>query len=801
MCAVHPPGNCPVDEQKNVIGEDDMTKLQVQKMLRRLPAHVAAGAIVGVVGLASAPAFAQDSTATEDARQDIVVTARFREENLQDTPIAISAVNATTIENSVILDIAGIQKFVPNVQLGRIAFAGNSLSASIRGVSFADLEKTFDPAVGVAIDGVFLGTNTGANVDFSDIEQVEVLRGPQGTLFGRNTVGGILSIRRTRPTGELGARLHARYGSHNTADFDAVINMPKIGDAVSIKLTGQRKTSDSFTRDRVSGKREDGRDFYNIGMSILAELGSDTSILGSIEYMKDRSNYPSSVNLTKANGLPFGAGGTICDFTRAIGAGDLGCDTLGALRQAPERFRFANTTIPFESFLDGWAGSLELKSKLGGFNMTAVTGYRDTSDSLLEENTGAPLIPLAPGFAVPLAVASRDQDYKQFSQEIRIQGDITDRVDLVAGVYYLHTDYKIRPGVFNGSNIATFYILGGPAQRIDSAQTLDSYAIFAESIVKLGNDVRLTVGGRYTSETKKFSTALTLPPVGAFAANLKATFKDPTWRFILDWKPSEDMLLYASWSRGFRSGGFNGRGTTPTSIGPYDPERVDSYELGFKTSFADNKVRFNSTIFQADYNDKQEEILRAAPFGGGTETLVQNAASARIRGIELELMATPTPDLNLRASGAHLDAKYRSFLLPDLTRPGSPLIDVSASRNFRRAPKYTFNAGADYTLEIGSGKSVNMTVDYVYTDDTFVSAISDTTGARRDIVPARGSVDASLALIHEGDGIKNFRLSGYVRDLFHKGGGRLGASLDAGIFYFGVVIPAREFGLEAVIKF
>jgi iron complex outermembrane receptor protein len=407
---------------------------------------------------------------------------------------------------------------------------------------------------------------------------------------------------------------------------------------------------------------------------------------------------------------------------------------------------------------------------------------------------------VAPGVSIPLIVAARDQDYKQFSQEIRIQGDISDRIDIVAGVYYLHTNYDIRPLPFGGSPLGTFFILGGPVQNIVSSQKLDSYAIFAESIIKLGNELRLTLGGRYTSETKKFATTYTIPAPAAFAANLKATFKDPTWRAILDWKPNENLMAYASWSRGFRSGGFNGRGTTPTSLGPYDPEQVDSYEIGLKADFANGMFRFNPTVFQADYGNKQEEILRAA-FGGGTETVVQNASSARIRGIEVEVLARPSRDLTLRASGAYLDAEYRSFLLPDLTTPGNPLVDVSASRNFRRAPKYTFNAGLDYLREIGGGKSVGLTVDYAYTGDSFVSAISDSTGANRDIVKGRGTVDVSLALIHEGERLKNLRVSGYARDVFHKGGGRLGAALDAGIFYFGVVVPTREFGLEASIKF
>lgn len=785
-----------------------MTKGRIQRLLGRLPTYIGAGTIAGAVGLASAPAFAQDvqslpepkvAAGNEGAIQEIIVNARFRQENLQDTPLAVSAVTAEMIENSVVTDIAGIQKFIPNIQLGRVAFAGNSLSAGIRGVSFGDLEKTFDPAVGLAIDGVFLGTSTGANVDLNDVESIEVLRGPQGTLFGRNTVGGIISFRRTRPTGELGARLHARYGSFNALDLDGVINLPKLGNAISAKISGLRRTSDSFTRNRVTGKREAGRDYYTLGLAVLAEVSPDTSILASIDYQKDRSSYPSNINLTKATGLPFGGGGTICDLTFSIGLGDLGCDTQGFLRQRAERFKFANTTIPFQSFLDGWSGSLEIKSKLGGFNLTAITGYRDTSDSLLEEGTGTPLIPLAPGFAVPLFVAARDQDYEQFSQEIRIQGDVTDRVDIVAGVYYLHTDYAIRPLAYNGVAAATAYFLNGPAQRIDSTQKLDSYAIFAESIVKLGSNVRLTLGGRYTSETKTFSTTLSLPPPGAFTADRKATFKDPSGRVILDWKPNDDTLVYASWSRGVRSGGFNGRGASPTSIGPYEPERVDSYELGVKADFANGMFRFNPTIFQANYGNKQEDILRAA--GTLTETVVENAASARIRGVEVELLARPTPELTLRAAGSHLDAEYRSFLVPNLALPGNPLVDVSANRNFRAAPKYTFNAGLDYMREIGGGNSINLTIDYVYTSDTFISAVTDTTGAGRDIIQGRATVGASLAFIHAGDDVKNLRISGFVRDLFHKEGGVLAASINAGIFYFGVVAPTRQFGIEASIKF
>lgn len=733
-----------------------------------------------------------------DASGDIVVTARFRSERLQDTPLSISAFNAASIENTVVTDVASIQKLLPNVQLARVTYAGNSLAASIRGISFADLEKTFDPAIGVAIDGVFLGTATGGNVDFNDVESIEVLRGPQGTLYGRNTVGGTISIRRTRPTGEFGASLHARYSTYNNLDLDAVVNLPSIGDALSLKLFGQRRTGDSFTRNRNTGKREPGRDYYSVGASALLEAGPETTILATVEYMKDRSFYPSVVNMTSATGLPFGAGGNLCDFTLAIGLGDLACGSQGYLRQRGEKYKIANTSQPFQSYMDGWAASLEINSKIGQLDLSAITGFRSSRDSLLEENSGTGLVPVAPGVSIPLFVASRDQRYKQFSQEIRVQGDVTDWMDIVGGVYYLHTDYGIKPYSYNGDTRATAYLLGGPIQSFTAEQKLDSYAVFAESIFKLGNQVRLTVGGRYTTETKKFGLTQTIPVF--FTASGKKTWSEPTGRIILDWKPNDDAMLYASWSRGTRSGGFNGRATTTSAIGPYEPEKVDSYEVGLKLDLLDGLIRFNPAVFLANYNNKQEEILRNAPPPNvGTETVIQNASTAQIKGIEFDLQIRPSSDLTLRASGGHIDGKYKSFLIENIAVPGT-FIDVAKQRNFRRAPKYTLNAGADYNRDIGNGNSIAISLNYSYIDHYSTSPMPDATGAKRDILPARGSVDASLAFIRETDTLRQLRIAIFGNDLFHSGG-RIATTLDAGVFYFANLVPNRTYGIEASVKF
>ena len=805
-----------------------------QSIRSRHVRHVAL-LLCGTILVMGTPAFAQQSDpasapptvnppaaqppvkADDNGIADIVVTARFRSETLQNTPVAVSALSAKQLTNSVVTDMNSIQKYLPNVQLSRINYAGQALGASIRGISFADLEKTFDPAIGVAIDGVFLGTNTGANINFNDIESIEVLRGPQGTLYGRNTIGGTISVRHTRPTGVAGVKATARYSSFNSLDLDAVVNLPKIGDVLSLKLTGQRRTSDAPTRNRYTGNREPGRNYWTVGGSALAELGADTTALATVEYYKDRSEYSSAVNLTLPTGTSFFAGGTICDLTQIdYGLGDLGCASQGYLRQQTEGFKLANTSIPFQSFIHGWNGSLEIKSRIGGFNLTSITGYRDSKDSLLEENTGTPPVSFTgvPGAGIPLFVAARDQTYRQFSQELRLQGNITDRIDLVAGAYYLHTKYGIKPLAFNGSTAGLAYLalpsffagipgppffLNAPIQRATAGQKLDSYAVFAESIVKVTDNVRLTVGGRYTTETKTFSITQTAP--GPFTAGGKKTWSDPTGRVILDWKPNPDTMLYASWSRGFRSGGWNGRASSATAVGPYDPERVDSFEGGIKASMFDGKLRFNPTIFLAKYNKKQEEFLRRDPSGNATETVVQNAATAEVKGIELDIQARPTHDLTLRAAASYLDAKYKAFPVENLATPNpTDLIDISNIANFRRAPKYTMTSGLDYLHDFDAHNSVNLTIDYGYISKFTTSPRKDTSGLGRDTIAGHTTFDVSLAFIHKTSGGQSLRIAGFVHDLFH-GGNRITNTLDAGVFYFGAINPNREMGVEATVKF
>jgi len=264
--------------------------------------------------------------------EEIIVTARKREESTQDVPIAITAIDARTIERSFLTDLDDLQRFAPNVVLDRNNYTGGGINASIRGISFSDLEKSFEPAVGISLDGVFFGTTTGANIEMFDIESVEMLRGPQGTLFGRNTVGGVINITRSRPTGEFGGKVSVGLSNYDKTEFKAVLNFPIIKDVLALKLAAYKTEGDSWAKIGPGA----GGDFYNDGDQVK---GADiTSMYGTflftpqndynfealltIETMDDQSEYPLPVNVTLP-GSRTPHPGTLCDALELMPATQL----------------------------------------------------------------------------------------------------------------------------------------------------------------------------------------------------------------------------------------------------------------------------------------------------------------------------------------------------------------------------------------------------------------------------------------------------------------------------------------------
>ena len=734
------------------------------------------------------PAYAQDAVTADPAQADeggitdIIVTARQRSESLQDVPVAVAAMDAGFIEKAQISNIDAVERYMPNVELGRHPFTGGGMSASIRGVSFGDLDRAFEPAVAVAVDGIFLASNTGAMTDTFDIESIEVLRGPQGTLFGRNTIGGVINIKRSKPTLDWGAKVQGTLGSNSRRELKGIFNAPIVQDKVGLKVGGYVERSDSFTRSATTGKREDGIDRVSLFGALRVKPSDTFEAVLSIDHVKDDSKYPSLVPLSA------GPGANSQAFCAAFGA----CYGTQFQQIRNGGFKLALNDYPFSATLRSTGVALNLKQELGKVSVESITGYIKQKDSLDIENTGG--ANFLPG--VPVFVSQRNQTANQFSQELRAISNFDGAFDFVAGLYYMHSEFDLlRQRAF---------VNGGTAQDFSAGQTLNAYAAYAEGYLELVPDLRLTAGGRYTVEKKKFYITFRSPATGLVTARCpdatlagnpafdacrdpNVTFKKFTPRLILDYHFTPDVMIYGGWSRGYRSGGWNSRATVITAIGPYDPETVDSYEAGLRTTVLDRRVRFNLTGFYTKYDDKQEEVITASPTNPlVTQTLVENAGKATIKGFEGELELAPLDWLRLRSAVGYIDGKYDEFIQGG--------VDISNQRNLRYAPKWSVSVGGDATIPVGDGK-IQIGANYKWTDRFATAIVKDTLGLNRDFIDAYGTFDATIAYEGELGSRSGFRIAAFVNNAFHDDG-RLYRKVITGPFSFGSREVGRTYGVE-----
>ena len=783
-------------------------------------------------------AFAQDE---ETVRIDeIVVSARKREESLQDVPLAVTALDAATIENLHTSTITGIDRLVPNIDLGDNPFTGLGLVAVIRGVGFSDPEKSFEPVVGLSIDGVFLASNTGAAIDAFDLERVEVLRGPQGTLFGRNTVGGVINVSRSRPTGEAGLKVGTRITNHSGREYHAVANLPALDDVLSTKLYAFSKKHDTFAVNLSTGEKDPQKDLLQFGGALLVEPNDKLEALVSFDYFDDDSFGPP----VYARGVftPPGQGGDLfcflanggLPFVTPTGAG---CSSGSFDIAEASDFEVFTRDTPFLTTVDGWSLTSNIEYQLNdNLTINSVTGYRDVNDQQFQNATGGPdaigqaLPGLPPGVIVapvgigpfPLSHSNRLFESAQFSQELRLSGNIGDKFDFVSGLYYLNSEYDLRggefePGVF-GTNRA-FNTLTPDNETV--AQQANAYAIFIDGTYAINDRLSFSGGLRYSYEEKDFQydflfrgpdLAGNPSPLTGQVVDASDDWQAPTWRAILQYDLNDDVNVYGGYSRGFRSGGFNGRGFTPFAVETtFDEETVDSFEIGARAEFFNNRLRINPTAFLAIYDDKQEEILTGVPGSTATATTVQNASKVDIAGFELEALARVTEDITLRGTFGYTDAEFDEFLVPEVIginpQTGAPilgdgLVDDADNRNLRAGPDTTFSVGVNFNRPILDGGLVlDLDASYNFQSDIVTSAGADPLGLGRDRVDGNSGFDFSASIETQRAGT-NVKLTGFINDAFDDGNGRVGTSIVIpGIFTFAVGSPTTIYGLEASVDF
>jgi iron complex outermembrane recepter protein len=644
--------------------------------------HVAAGSVILALGgwalLASSAAFAQDTAppaadqaaAPEGAVGDIIVTARRRNETIQTTPVAVTAIAPSQLEGAAAVNIGDLQGAAPNVLITVQSTGAATANISIRGIAFADVEKSFDPAVGVNVDGVYIGTSTGQLLDFFDIESIEILRGPQGTLFGRNTIAGVINIRRTRPTGEFGGKFEAGIAKYDQVSLRGVLNVPIVPDVLAAKLFAFHTDGSGYYRELGTRELRGGASNENFGATFLFTPNESFDALLTLEKQVQ--------DFDPVNGSLTRTGDVFCPFV-PICDGDTTEDIYTVFPPPGVRGRYRSP-----------AATLEMNLDTGPIKLTSVTSYRKSRERQIQD------------FATNgLYLANRFQKYHQFSQELRAAGKIGDSFDYVAGAYYFESKYHI---------IQNTNVFGVPAGLQDTTGKSESYAGFIDVNWEIFDRVRISGGGRYTHDKKE-----NINPLLDGGITAQKSWSKFTPKVGIDYRPTDELMVYGVWSRGYRSGGFNGRGQTIFSATtPYDPETVDSFEVGFKSEFFDRRVAFNVAAFYTDYKDIQQSTTITLAGGIGNETIVTNAASAKIKGIEADLTIRPLDGLTVRSSLGYTDSKFGGFVtaqpvtfpdgpdadtLPDIVVRDFDLSDV----DLIYAPKITWSINAEYTLPMVVG--------------------------------------------------------------------------------------------------
>ncbi len=626
------------------------------------------------------PAAAQDApkaAAVEEADTgDIIVSARRRDESLLEVPIAVTTFSGDALIAQGAQDITSLQRLTPNLTLQVARGSNSTLIAFIRGVGQQDPLWGFEPGVGLYLDDVYIARPQGAVLDVFDVERIEILRGPQGTLYGRNTIGGAIKYVTKRLGKELRGNARAIYGSYNQVDLVGNVAIP-LGESFAIGGAVAWLQRDGFGTNLTTGAEAYNKDVLAGRLSAEFDNGSVFVRLAA-DRTEDNSNARHGTRLTGNLGLPaFQPTESVFDTRAGIG------DDNSVMTQGVS----LTVEIPLSQIL----------------TFKSITAYRDgRTDTLIDfDNTPGPVLDI-PAF----------YEDDQWTQEVQllIEGD---RLQGVIGGFYL--DGRAEGAfdtVIGNAGLTTF-----TAGRVDTK----SIAFFGDFSYDLTDQLAISAGLRWTRDDRAATVlrqdwlGIRSPLFGNPNARFFRTrtdytnarsFEAFTPRIALSYQPTEDLNLYASWGRGFKSGGFDMRGDAifiPSTVNGYEPEFIDSWELGFKGAFLDRTLFINAAAFYSDYRDQQVTIQAVQPPPNvGVASVVDNAGQATIYGFELEMRAVPTDNLQFNLAFGYTFAEYNEFLT--FIAGGTTPVDVADQRVFQNTPRYVVNANVTWSNPLFGGR-------------------------------------------------------------------------------------------------
>jgi len=686
---------------------------------------VATAAVTGL--MLAAPARADEPAAgSPAARSDqveaIVVTAQKRAQNVQDIPISVSALDGETLKELGVKSSDEIAEFMSNLQIALPSGKGNQPLISIRGVGLSDFNTNNAGPNGVYVDEVYMSSPTSQTFQTFDLDRVEVLKGPQGTLYGRNTTGGAINYISAQPTDEPFASVHSSYGSFNTWETDAVISGP-ITDQVKGRLAFDHNQSDGFMENLQNGKTENGANDYAARGIIDAKVTSDLTLVWNLHAGLSDTRPTEYRQVGTLNA----AGGECADS--AILAGQ--CTDLYGYK-APSGFYQGNYYRDQDNRAQSYGTSVRADYALGGVTLTSITAFEDTSNYHPEDTAAEPKSLLE----IDYGVKSLD-----FTQEFRASGG-GDTYHWLGGVYYLNEALHQNQTTFALLDLDEIYGPGaGDGNALIgsgiSTQRTAAYAAYGQTDFELLDRLQLTLGGRYTYEHKAFDTIglLSTETNGAFPAqtplyDAKENLSNgaASWRAALDYKLTDQVMTYVSVSTGFKSGGFNGGflDTNPANdarqLEPIKPETVTAYEVGFKSDLFDKRLRLNGAAFYYDYSNMQVFNLVPAQAAGALPVQVlDNAPTATIEGVELEAETKPFHDFTTQLNLGFLDTRMGTFV----SGLGTSEVENFTGHRLPLAPRFNAEAIAAYTIDMPNDDLVKAQTSLSYRSKQFFDVDND----------------------------------------------------------------------------
>ncbi len=727
--------------------------------------------------------------------EEITVPARRREEAVQDTPVAVTPFSASELVDRDIRQLDEFTASVPSLQFDSAIGSSNAARLYLRGVGNGDPISSDDPGVGLYVDEVFLPRAQGALLTVSDVERIEVLRGPQGTLFGKNTIGGAISVTTKKPDpSEFGADASIRVGNYNRFDTRLAVNVPLVPESVAARISFATNTRDAFVKNVSTG-----RDFQ------------DDKLIGGRAQLRftpmDAFELNVAFDQSREDRAPFGGKCVVVNRgSPASGAepANVDSDGDGIVESAPSAVAFASLVglplaqqVPvaqagFPAELNNFFAScaqdasrsnrkvasdfVDSKNNLDSMGLNATASYEFDngialrSISAWRRNDVKTLVDLdysELNFAQPSRADAGDEEQNAFSQELQLVGSLLDdRLDFGLGLYAFaeaiddttfgglatttpvviggniafrtdptlavpaNTQFGLavasglaNPADFNGillpgstaaggQNVAVFGAVTETTRKVNNS----GYAAYTQGTYDFTDRLSLTLGARITSERKRVSNEIVAGTPGFVGANVRRAgetdfafersdrFKDISPMASLSFRPTDETLVYTTFARGFKSGGFNGRANAVALTNPVGDEQLTSYEVGFKSGWFDNRLQVNGAGYWSIYEDIQLTI----PSGGGgqAQILVLNAGEAEIKGGELEIRALPIASLELGASLGVVNARYTEF--------DDPSNAFAEDRRLLATPNYTMDYSAAYTVPVGGWGDLRFRAEWAH---------------------------------------------------------------------------------------